>query len=660
MWSALIRTNLGGSENTSGEQRRLAAIMFTDMVGYTALGQRNESLSLALVEEQRKLIRPILTRHSGREIKTIGDAFLVDFPNALDAVRCAYDIQRAIREFNISLPEERRVHLRVGVHVGDVVKSKGDISGDAVNVASRIEPLAEDGGVCVTRQVYDHVQNKFELKLASLGVKPLKNVSMPIEVYKMLMPWSVETSSPVTELDKNRIAILPFTNMSPDPADEYFADGMTEELIDRLAQVKSLKVIARTSVMSYKKKEKKVSEIAKELSVGSLVEGSVRKAGNRVRVTVQLISAGTEEHLWSSHYDKTLDDIFAVQSEIAEKVAAELRTQLLDSEKKTLEKKPTKSIEAYTCFLQGRELYRQETETSTRQAISLFEKAIELDPNFTKAYVGIAESHQLLATAGYEPWDVSFSTVKTLLQHAIDLDPNSPEAHASLSEMHYNEDDVLAMEAEGIRTLELNPSLPEPYAMLSELAALRGDSGEMVRQIETAYSLDPVRPRFIGNLVTAYFYTGREQEALELCKKTEQFAPAGTYRGLTEYHLAKGHFEKARESLAKSEKFEPTNPRITWMGGVIAAMEGNRENALLAITKLEDAKLGPISFNFIGYIYHALGDLDSFFAYMNKALETHALIPSTLMYSPLFAKARADPRYMELLAKIRKQLGLTK
>ena len=644
----------------SGEQRRLAAIMFTDMVGYTALGQRNESLSLALVEEQRKLIRPILTRHSGREIKTIGDAFLVDFPNALDAVRCAYDIQRAIREFNISLPEERRVHLRVGVHVGDVVESKGDISGDAVNVASRIEPLAEDGGVCVTRQVYDHVQNKFELKLASLGVKPLKNVSMPIEVYKMLMPWSVETSSPVTELDKNRIAILPFTNMSPDPADEYFADGMTEELIDRLAQVKSLKVIARTSVMSYKKKEKKVSEIAKELSVGSLVEGSVRKAGNRVRVTVQLISAGTEEHLWSSHYDKTLDDIFAVQSEIAEKVAAELRTQLLDSEKKTLEKKPTKSIEAYTCFLQGRELYRQETETSTRQAISLFEKAIELDPNFTKAYVGIAESHQLLATAGYEPWDVPFSTVKTLLQHAIDLDPNSPEAHASLSEMHYNEDDVLAMEAEGRRALELNPSLPEPYAMLSELAALRGDSGEMVRQIETAYSLDPVRPRFIGNLVTAYFYTGREQEALELCKKTEQFAPAGTYRGLTEYHLAKGHFEKARESLAKSEKFEPTNPRITWMGGVIAAMEGNRENALLAITKLEDAKLGPISFNFIGYIYHALGDLDSFFAYMNKALETHALIPSTLMYSPLFAKARADPRYMELLAKIRKQLGLTK
>src|SRR5215467_4000843 len=171
-------------------QRRLAAIMFTDMVGYTALGQKNESLSLALVDEQRKLIRPILIRHNGREVKTIGDAFLVEFPSALDAVRGAYDIQRATREFNFSLQEERRIHLRIGVHLGDVVDFDGDISGDAVNVASRIEALAEDGGVCVTRQVYDHVQNKFEVPLESLGVKPLKNVNAAMEVYKMVMPWA--------------------------------------------------------------------------------------------------------------------------------------------------------------------------------------------------------------------------------------------------------------------------------------------------------------------------------------------------------------------------------------------------------------------------------------------------------------------------------------
>jgi TolB-like protein/class 3 adenylate cyclase/cytochrome c-type biogenesis protein CcmH/NrfG len=644
----------------SGEQRRLAAVMFTDMVGYTALGQRNESLSLALVEEQRKLIRPILARHNGREIKTIGDAFLVEFLSALDAVRCTYDIQRAVREFNISLPEERRVHLRVGVHLGDVVESGGDISGDAVNVASRIEPLAEDGGVCVTRQVFDHVQNKFELKLVSLGVKPLKNVSIPIEAFRMVMPWEHAGVSSRPESSGNRVAVLPFANMSPDPADEYFADGMTEELIDRLAQVKSLKVIARTSVMKYKGSQKGALEVGKELGIGALIEGSVRKAGNRVRVTVQLINAGTEEHLWSSHYDKNLDDIFAVQTEIAEKVAVELKTQLLDSEKQTLEKKPTENTEAYTCFLRGRELYREgETEASLRQAISLFEKAIELDPRFARAYVGVAECHQWLAN-GYEPYDISLSIVKTSLERAIDLDPNLPEAHASLSEMFFNEDDMPAMEAEARRALDLNPSLPEPYSMLSELAALKGDPGEMVRQNEIAYRLDPIRPRFIWLVGTAYLWTGREEEALELWKKTEQLAPAQTYRGMTEHYLIKGNLEKAKEFHAKAEKLEPTNPRVTWMGGAIAAMEGDRERALLAIRKIEDAKVGPLSFNYIGFVYHALEDLDSYFEYMKRALETHVLIPSIMMYSPLLARARADPRYLELMEKIRRQLGLTK
>ena len=640
--------------------RRLAAIMFTDMVGYTALGQRNESLSLALVEEQRKLIRPILTRHNGREIKTIGDAFLVEFLSALDAVRCAYDIQRAVREFNISLPEERRVHLRVGVHLGDVVESRGDISGDAVNVASRIEPLAEDGGVCITRQVYDHIQNKFELKLASLGVKPLKNVSVPIEVYKMVMPWEQAGVSSRPESSGNRVAVLPFANMSPDPADEYFADGLTEELIDRLSQVRELEVIARTSVMSYKKKEKKVAEIARELSVGSLVEGSVRKAGSKIRVTAQLINGATEGHLWSSHYDKDLDDIFAVQSEIAEKVAGELRIRLVDSEKRTLEKKPTENTEAYTCFLRGRELLREETEASVMQALSLFEKAIELDPKFAKAYVGVAECHQFLAGFGHEPWDVSISTTKTSLDRAISLDPDLPEAHASLSEMFFNMDDMPGMEAEARRALELNPSLPEPYSMLSELAALKGDPGEMVRQSETAYRLDPIRPRFIWLVGTVYLQTGREEEALEFWKKTEQLAPAGTYRGMIEYYLIKGDLEKAREFHAKAEKLDPTLPRVIWLGGFIAALEGDKEKALLAIRKIEDAKMGAVGFNYIGYVYHALGDLDSYFEYMNKAIEAHSIIPSTMMYSPLFAKARADSRYLKLVEKLRRQCGLTK
>jgi adenylate cyclase len=634
--------------------------MFTDMVGYTALGQRNESLSLALVEEQRKLIRPILARHSGREIKTIGDAFLVVFLSALDAVRCAYDIQRAVREFNISLPEERRVHLRVGVHLGDVVESHSDISGDAVNVASRIEPLAEDGGVCVTRQVYDHVQNKFELKLASLGVKPLKNVSVPIEVYRMVMPWSVETSASSTQLDKKRIAVLPFANLSSNPEDGYFADGMTEELIDRLAQVKSLRVIARTSVMKYKGSQKGASEVGKELNIGSLIEGSVRKAGNRIRVTVQLINAGTEEHLWSSHYDKNLDDIFAVQSEIAEKVAGELKTQLLDSEKQTLEKKPTESTEAYTCFLRGRELVRMGTEPLLRQAVGLFEKAVELDPSFARAYWGLADCFLTLANDAYESYEKSIPKAELSVKKALELDSELAEAVAALALIHFLEDDIVASEAEARRAVGLNPSHADAYRTLANVALLKGDGEEGIRLFEAAYHLDPVRPRYVENVGLFYFYLGRESQALQFWERKAQLAPAGTYRGMTEYYLFKGNYEKAKEFFSVVEKLEPTDSWAAWMRGFIAAQTGDRNTALEAIRKIEENWSGSIDLNGIGFIHYALGDLDSYFTYMNRATDQHLIQATYLMYCPLFAKARADPRYLELVEKLRKQSGLTK
>ena len=643
----------------SDEQRRLAAVMFTDIVGYSSLTQKDERLALELLEEHRRIVRPIVARHNGREIKTIGDAFLIEFGSALEATECAVEIQRSLHDYNQQSNAARRVHIRIGIHLGDVIQRQSDVLGDAVNIASRIEPLAEADGICMSQQVYDQIRNKVNYRIEDLGPHRLKNIDYPISVYRIVP--SLEKGE-VTQVgpDRKRIAVLPFLNMSPDPNDQYFADGITEEIISIVSGISGLSVISRTSVMGYKGTTKKLGEIGRELDVGSVLEGSFRKAGNRIRITTQLIDVVGDKHLWAQNYDKNLDDIFAVQSEIAEKVAGELKTRLLESEKRTLEKKPTENTEAYSNFLRGRELYREGTEASLRQALGLFEKAMELDPRFARAYVGVAECHQSLAVAGYEPSDVSLSTVKTLLARVIDLDPDLPEAHASLSEMFFNEDDMPGMEAEARRALELNPSLPEPYSMLYELSALNGDTGEMVRQSETAYRLDPIRPRFIWLVGIVYLQTGREAEALEFWKKTEQLAPAGTYRGMTEYYLIKGDLEKAREFHAKAEKLEPTNPRITWMGGAIAAMEGDREKALLAIRKIEDAKMGPVGFNYIGYVYHALGDLDSYFEYMNKAIEAHTLTPSTMMYSPLFAKARADPRYLELVEKLRRQCGLTK
>jgi TolB-like protein/Tfp pilus assembly protein PilF len=461
-------------------------------------------------------------------------------------------------------------------------------------------------------------------------------------------------------LDKRRIAVLPFANLSSNPEDGYFADGMTEEVITSLSGVRQLTVIARTSVMKYKGSKKGASDVGKELNAGSLIEGSVRKAGNRIRITTQLIDTSTEGHLWAQNYDRQLEDVFAIQSEIAEKVAGELKIRLVDSEKRVITKKDTENTEAYTCFLRGRELLREQTEASLKKAIALFKKAIELDSRFARAYVGEAECHQFLADKGSEPMDISVTTVRRLLERALNLDPNLPEVHSSLAVMFFNDDDVGASEAEARRALELNPSLPDPYWVLYELAAVKGEPEEMVRQIEAAYRLDPIRPDFINRVGVAYFYTGREQEALEFWKKNEQLAPAFAYRGMAEYYLAKGDLEKAKELLAKLEKIDPTNPRVTWMGGVIAAMEGDREKALLAVRKIEDAKMGPVGFNFMAYVYHTLGDLDSYFEYLNRALEAHAITPSVMMYSPLLAKARADPRYLELVERLRKQCGLTK
>jgi adenylate cyclase len=626
-------------------QRRLAAIMFTDIVGYTRLAQTDEALAMELLDEHRRLLRPCFAKQHGTVVKTIGDGFMVEFGSALEAVRCAVEIQSMLREANISRTGERRIRVRIGIHLGDLIHRETDVEGDTVNIAARIEPLAVPGGICVSRQVRDSVLNKTELHFESLGTPELKYVTAPVEVFR-ISGFGEYAARPVLQRVRNRVAVLPFLNMSQDANDEYFADGMTEELIYRLAKVRALDVIARTSIMGYKKTDKKASEIAAELQVGKLIEGSVRKAGNRVRVTVQLIEAGTEEHLWASQFDKDLDDLFTVQSQISTMVASQLKVRLLDSERRKLEKKPTKSTEAYDDFLRGVELYRKESEASVRKAVDLFAEAIKLDSSFARAYVGLANCDLWLAELGLEPREVSLSRAQSLLQSALELDRDLPEAHASLSELFMNEGGAEQQAAsEAGRAVELNPSLPDPYYLLSEQAGSRGEADEMVRLIEKAYRLDPLRPLFISLLGQEYFWTGREQEALVHWKKTEHLAPQGTYQAMAVYYLSKLNFEKAKEYHAKVERLDPKRPWVTWMAGCISALEGDMERARLTIRKIEDSNMGPIGFNYIAFVYHALGDLDSYFDYINRALQAGSLIGSVIMFSPLLARARSDPRY---------------
>jgi len=490
--------------------------MFTDMVGYTALGQTNESLSLALVDEQRKLIRSILNRHNGREVKTIGDALLVEFSSALDAVRCSYDIQRKTREFNISAPAEHTLHLRIGVHLGDVVESHGDISGDAVNVASRIEQLAEDGGVCLTRQVYDHVQNKIELPLTSLGPKSLKNVSSAIEVYKMVMPWDESGVLSSTEHSAMRIAILPFANISPDVADEYFADGMTDELIAVLSKIAGLRVVARTSAMRYKGEKATANRIGQELKVGSLVEGSVRKSKNRVRITVQLVDTKSEEDLWTETYDRDLQDIFSVQSDIAQQVAKALQLRLGVRESSAIRQHQTQNPEAYSLYLKGRNRWNSRSENEINRATKYFEEAIGRDPQYALAYAGLADCYSILGYYGFRRAAVVYPRAKELAEKALLLDETVAEPHASLGQalMQYYFD-WKRSGSELDRALELNPSYATAHFWRATHYMELGQIDNSLTQVRKAVELDPLSMIILTDAARDLYLARRYDESID-------------------------------------------------------------------------------------------------------------------------------------------------
>jgi len=638
--------------------RRLAAIMFTDMVGYTALGQKNEPLSLALLEEQRKLIRPILARHNGREVKTIGDAFLVEFPNALDAIRCAYDIQRATREFNISLPAEERIHLRVGLHLGDAVVSGGDLSGDAVNVASRIESLAEDGGVCLTRQVYDQVKGKFDLPLTSLGPKTLKNVSEPLEVYKLEMPW--EKATPQTEpiqLSHTRLAVLPFANFSPDPNDEYFADGMTEEIISTVSGISGLNVISRTSVMRYKGTTKTVEEIGKELRVGSILEGSFRKAGNSIRVTTQLIDVAGDKHLWTQNYDRELDNVFAVQSDIAKQVADALRVRIQSREMERIKRRPTESTEAYALYLKGKQLWNKRSEAAVRKAIEYFTLAIDLDPKFALAYVGLADSYSVLSNHGYMDKTEAAKKGNPATVAALRLDMELAEAHAARGwELLDYDWDWDAAETEFKRAIELNGSLAIAHQWYSSLLQTQGRLEEALDEARKALELDPLSPMASFNVAAMLYYSKSYDEAIIYAERSLEAEP-NFVPGLMGLALAYSMKGDSATALSWSDKWAELVPTTLGMAikALLYARAGERDKALKHLDSILNAPdlLTRGILVQVADAYALVGDVDSMFEWLEKALESRDGGVTSLKVEPDFMQYHSHPRFASILRQAR-------
>jgi adenylate cyclase len=460
--------------NASTEHRRLAAIMFTDMVDYSALAQRDEALALDLLEEHRGIIRGILPQFNGTEIKTIGDAFLVEFHSALEAAQCAIEIQRTLAKRNHDVPSERRIEIRMGIHIGDMVHRENDVYGDGVNIASRIQALARDGGICVSMDVERQIRSALDAPLKKLAPPDLKNIRIPMDVFRIVLPWEKEQRAAVADKRQHRkvpigfamaaavlvalsgvwilaihskrstnippflprtksVAVLPFVNMSSDKENEYLSDGITEDLSTALAQIKGLRVPARTSSFVFKGKTEDIRKIGEQLNVATVLEGSVSKAGNKLRVSAQLSDVADGFHLWAATYDREMTDIFAIRSDISRRVVDALKIQLGIEETERLAKKPTENLKAYELYLLGRFELNKFTEKSFTNSIHYFQQAIALDPEFTLAHAGIAEAYNTLGYWGYLAPQEAFPEAKQAAQKALNIDPDLTEAHGALA-----------------------------------------------------------------------------------------------------------------------------------------------------------------------------------------------------------------------------------
>ena len=510
----------------STEERRLAAIVFTDICGFTELMSRDETKAMALLEQQRALLKPIIRNFNGEWLKEIGDGVLIAFPSPVKAVTCSLEIQRI-------LAHNSELTIRIGIHIGDVIQKDGDVFGDAVNIASRLEPLAEPGGICVSERVHEDIENKPDISTSFQEEQLLKGVEKPIKVYSIFTQMGtaperaekpVETKSKIkpnyglfagigvlllialfyfktskekmagSDYDSKSIAVLPFNNLSNDIDDEYFADGMTEDILTELSKIQDLMVISRTTIMKYKGTTKSLKEIGKELGVGTILEGSVRRVGNRVRITGQLINTANDHHLWAEKFDRDIEDIFAVQDEVATAIANVLRIKLSDEEVMLISSSQTESIEAYDLYIKGRSFSYSYSAPNIYKAINYFNEAIKIDPNYALPHAGIARSKTTLSFFLFHDDDFAKEQLKEAKFHAekaITLGPEEAEVQFTMGLYLNRLNDGSAHEYIK-KAIELNPSHAHAHDETGDYYLdIHGDLDQAIYWYEKALKLDP-------------------------------------------------------------------------------------------------------------------------------------------------------------------------
>jgi TolB-like protein/class 3 adenylate cyclase len=556
--------------------RRLAAIFAGDVAGYSRLMGADEEGTLRQLKAHRKaLVDPKITEHRGRIVKTTGDGMLVEFSSVLDAVRCAVDIQRGMLERNAEVPPELRIEFRIGINVGDIIIDGDDIFGDGVNVAARLEALAEPGGICVSRTVHDQVRDKLSFSFEDMGEQAVKNIARPVGVHRVQIAETVAlvtvksaaAASPAEPAGSTRpsIAVLPFSNISGDPEQEYFADGIVEDIITALSRFESLFVIARNSSFTYKGKAVDIKQVGRELGVRYVLEGSVRKAGGRVRITGQLIDSQTGAHLWADHFDGELKDIFDLQDQVTGRLVAAVAPRLTHAEIERTKRRPVESLDAYDCFLRGLALFEQRTKEAYAQARVLFERAIALDPSFSTPYAMIARCH---ATAQLHGWNTEPShdqaEVRRLAERVSTLGNDDALALSSVGfALAWVCRDYDAAAAFVDRALSVNPNLVHAWMNRAMVSSLQGEHEKAIEQFARARRISPIGPDYYlvqGYLGLCHLMMGRYDEALRCGADAASHQPHWLTGHLvfTMANGLAGNIEEAHKSLAELRRLNPT------------------------------------------------------------------------------------------------------
>ena len=629
--------------------RQLAAIMFSDMYGFTALMQQNEQLAKLKQRRLKEVLETCIPAYNGKILQYYGDGALSIFNSAIDGVNCAVEVQQ-------TLLQEPKVELRIGIHTGDISVEDETIYGDGVNLASRVESLAVPGSVLISEKVFDEIKNQENLTARELGYFEFKNVTTPVRIFavdkKGLVVPRRDALKGKTRKPLNRLAVLPFVNMSADPDNEYFSDGITEELLNALTKVNGLQVISRTSAFAFKGKHADIRDIGVNLNVDRILEGSVRRAGNRVRITAQLINAADGYHIWSDNYDRDFTDIFEIQDEISSIIANRLRENLVTNDQnERLVKAPIQNLEAYTLFLKGLHFHNKVTPGDSKKAIQYFEEAISLETGYAHAYAMTALEYAFLgATGQMQPHD-AFKLVHTYSDKALRLDSTLAAGHTAKGSAYLLYDwkweeayDSLA------RAIELNPAGTGAHQMLCLYYIITGRKQKAIDIMEKALKADPLSPRVLHMLADTYVNAGRIDDALQQVESLLDIYPhmrvAEELKGWCV--AAKGDWKKAAEIFEDLQS--RTDHPLKGLGplGCALAKLGETEKALECIRKIEQRQTEEPDVVLdidLAMIWWALGNKDNTFRHLFQCVEKRIGPVAILIDHPLLQGISDDPRY---------------